>query len=675
MTDNNSHKYIFGRNRCDVLICLFLVFSTLAVYWQVTNHEFINYDDDFYITENYHVQAGLKISGLIWSFTSGTMVSNYWHPLTWLSHMLDFQLYGMNAGGHHMTSLLFHITNTLLLFFIFRRMTGNVWKSGCVAALFALHPLHVESVAWVAERKDVLSTFFWLLTMLAYSCYVEKPVLIRYFIVLLFFVLGLMSKPMLVTLPFVLLLMDYWPLGRIQLGQVIKPENVIAQKASVFHLVGEKIPLFLLSAVASVAAYITQQKGDALARMDLALLKIQTANALVSYVSYIRKMIWPSQLAVFYPHPGTLPIWKSVGAGLLLISLTVFFIVSWRRFPYLSVGWFWFIGTLIPVIGLVKVGSFAMADRYTYIPLIGLFIIIAWLVPELVERRPHKKILLVVLATICLLTLTTLTWKQLRYWKNSTVLFDHTLNVTSENYLAHTKLGEVLLEHDKIAEAIRHYLEAVRIEPYFVQAHLNLGDAYAGLGNNEDAIYYYNEALKKKPNYAKAQNNLGNVMARKGNFKTAVYHYNEALKINPNYAGAYYNLGKIDANQGKIEDAILHYRKALILNPIMTEALYNLSWIFATHKNKKFRDDKEAIRLAEELCRITQNNQPLALDALAAAYAETGRYDDAVLTAKKGLKLSLLSGPKELVLGLKKRLRLYQEKRPYRQSMQRKNES
>jgi tetratricopeptide (TPR) repeat protein len=255
------------------------------------------------------------------------------------------------------------------------------------------------------------------------------------------------------------------------------------------------------------------------------------------------------------------------------------------------------------------------------------------------------------------------------------VLFDHTLNVTSENYLAHTKLGEVLLEHDKIAEAIRHYLEAVRIEPYFVQAHLNLGDAYAGLGNNEDAIYYYNEALKKKPNYAKAQNNLGNVMARKGNFKTAVYHYNEALKINPNYAGAYYNLGKIDANQGKIEDAILHYRKALILNPIMTEALYNLSWIFATHKNKKFRDDKEAIRLAEELCRITQNNQPLALDALAAAYAETGRYDDAVLTAKKGLKLSLLSGPKELVLGLKKRLRLYQEKRPYRQSMQRKNES
>ncbi|MBW2569478.1 MAG: glycosyltransferase family 39 protein [Deltaproteobacteria bacterium] len=356
----------------EIIICLFLIITTLAVYWQVTNHEFLNYDDDIYITKNHHVQAGLNLESAIWSFTSGTMVSNYWHPLTWLSHMLDFQLYGMNAGGHHMTSLLFHITNTLLLFFIFRRMTGNIWQSGCVAALFALHPLHVESVAWVAERKDVLSTFFWLLTMLAYCRYVEKPVLIRYFIVLLFFVLGLMSKPMLVTLPFVLLLMDYWPLGRIQLGQAIKEGNVKSQKTSFFHLVGEKIPFFLLTAVASVAAYITQQKGGALTCMDLMLLKIQIANALVSYVSYIGKMLWPGKLAVFYPHPGTLPIWESVVAGLLLISITAFVVIPRRRFPYLFVGWFWFIGTLVPVIGLVKVGSFAMADRYTYVPLIGL---------------------------------------------------------------------------------------------------------------------------------------------------------------------------------------------------------------------------------------------------------------------------------------------------------------
>jgi protein O-mannosyl-transferase len=657
----------FKTRHNEIIICLFIVVATLAVYWQVTNHEFLNYDDDIYITKNHHVQAGLNLESTFWSFTSGTMVSNYWHPLTWLSHMLDFQLYGMNAGGHHMTSLLFHITNTLLLFFIFRRMTGNIWQSGFVAALFALHPLHVESVAWVAERKDVLSTFFWLLTMLAYCRYVEKPVLIRYFIVLLFFVLGLMSKPMLVTLPFVLLLMDYWPLGRVQFGQVIKDGNVKAQKTSVFHLVGEKIPFFLLTAVASVAAYITQQKGDALAHMDLTLLKIQITNALVSYVSYIGKMFWPGQLAVFYPHPGTLPIWESVVAGLLLISITAFVVIPWRRFPYLFVGWFWFIGTLVPVIGLVKVGGFAMADRYTYVPLIGLFIIIAWFVPELVARRPHKKILLTTLAILYLSILMTATYKQVQYWKNSITLFDHSLNVTANNYIAHDKLGEALAEQNRTVEAIRHYSEALRIEPDFVQAHLNIGDAHASLGNSEDAVYYYNKALQKKPNYEKAHNNLGNAMARQGNFEDAVYHYNEALKINPNYAGAHYNLGKIAANQKKIEDAILHYRKALLLKPIKPEVLYNLSWIFATHKNKKYRNGIEAVRLSEKLCRLQNYNHPLSLDALAAAYAEAGELDKAVKIAQQGLNMALTQGPEELARGLTKRLWLYQSGLPYRQ--------
>ena len=658
----------FKTRHNEIIICLFLIVTTLAAYWQVTNHEFLNYDDNIYITKNHQVQAGLNLESTIWSFTSGTMVSNYWHPLTWLSHILDFQLYGMNAGGHHMTSLLFHITNTLLLFFIFRRMTGDIWQSGCVATLFALHPLHVESVAWVAERKDVLSTFFWLLTMLAYCRYIEKPVLIRYFMVLLFFVLGLMSKPMLVTLPFVLLLMDYWPLGRIQLGQVIKSGNVKAQKTSVFHLVVEKIPFFLLTAAASMTAYITQQKGGALTCMDLALLKIQIANALVSYVSYIGKMIWPGQLAVFYPHPGTLPIWESVGAALLLISLTAFVIILWRRFPYLSVGWFWYTGTLVPVIGLVKVGSFAMADRYTYVPLIGLFIIAAWGVSDLLKKREYRKIFLGVLATLYLSILMTATWKQVGYWENSTTLFKHSLNVTVNNYIAHDKLGEALAEQNRTAEAIRHYSEALRIEPDFVQAHLSMGDAHASLGNNEDAVYYYNKALQKKPNYEKAHNNLGNAMARQGNVEAAAYHYNEALKINPNHAGAHYNLGKIAANQGKIEDAILYYRKALLLNPIMTEAIYNLSWIFATHENKKYRNGEEAVKLAEQLCELQDYNHPLSLDALAAAYAEAGRFKEAVLTAKKGLELVMKMGPKELALGLENRLKLYHAGRPYRQN-------
>ncbi len=672
---NNTDKHRIFNIRYDFLVCLFLVVTTLAAYWQVTNHEFINYDDDIYITQNYHVQAGLNLESTIWSFTSGTMISNYWHPLTWLSHILDFKLYGMNAGGHHMTSLLLHITNTLLLFFIFRRMTGNIWQSGCVAALFALHPLHVESVAWVAERKDVLSTFFWLLTMLAYCRYVEKPVLIRYFMVMFFFVLGLMSKPMLVTLPFVLLLMDYWPLGRLQLGQSIKTGNVKTQKTSALHLVGEKIPLFLLTAVASVAAYITQQKGGALTSMDLTLFKIQIANALISYVSYIGKMIWPSQLAVFYPHPGTLPIWESIVAGLLLIFTTVFIISARRRFPYLFVGWFWYIGTLVPVIGLVKVGSFAMADRYTYVPLIGLFIVIAWFVPELVARRTHKKILFVTSAIIYLSILMPVTYKQVRYWENSTALFTHTLNVTANNHIAHAKLGEALAEQNRTVEAIRHYSEALRIEPDYVHAHLNMGVAQASLGNSENAVYYYKKALQKKPNYAKAHNNLGNEMARQGNFEAAVYHYNEVLKINPNYAGAHYNLGKIAGNQGKIEDAIIYYKKTLQVNPNMTEALYNLSWITATAQDDKFRNGIEATKLAEKLCKLQDYSQPLSLDALAAAYAEAGRFKEAVLTAQKALNLALLSGPEELALGLQKRLKLYQAKRPFRQILRRKNES
>jgi tetratricopeptide (TPR) repeat protein len=321
----------------------------------------------------------------------------------------------------------------------------------------------------------------------------------------------------------------------------------------------------------------------------------------------------------------------------------------------------------VPVIGLVKVGGFAMADRYTYIPLIGLFIIIAWFIPDLVALRSHRKVLLATFVMLYLSVLMALTWKQVRYWENSTALFNHTLNVTTDNYLAHMKLGEALAEQNKNAEAIRHYLEALRINPDFVQVHFDLGNVHASLGNFEDAVYYYNEALQKKPDFAKAHNNLGNAMARQGNSEAAVYHYNEALKINPNYAGAYYNLGRIAANQGKIDDAILHYRKVLLLNPIMKEALYNLSWTLATHENDKIRNGEGAVKLAEKLCKITQYNQPLALDALAAAYAETGQFDAAVSTAQNALKLALVFGPEELASGLKRRLLLYETGSPYHQ--------
>ena len=687
----------FKIRRKEIIICLFLVVTTLAVFWQMTNHEFLNYDDDIYITKNHHVQVGLE--GIAWAFTA-TDAAN-WHPLTWVSHMLDVQLYGMNPGQHRLTNLLFHIVNTLLLFLVFKRMTGHLCRSGFIAALFALHPLHVESVAWVAERKDVLCAFFWMLTMYSYVRYVERPEANRYFLVLLFFMMGLMAKPMIVTLPFALLLLDYWPLMRFRFGRS-DSSNSEQEKLFAFRLILEKAPLFLLAAASSIVTFLVQQSGGAVAALDVLPLNVRIGNALVSYAGYLGKMFWPHKMAVLYPHPGELPLWQIAGACLLLISISLLAISTAKQRPWFVVGWLWYIGTLVPVIGLVQVGMQAMADRYTYVPLIGIFIVIAWSVPELAARRPHKKILLATLAIIYLSILMTATWTQVRYWKNSTALFKHTLNVTANNHIAHDKLGEALAEQNRTVEAIRHYSEALRIEPDFVAAHLNMGvalreegkineavehfymalrakpdcsEAYYELGvtlekqgSFDAAVRHYSEALRIKPEFIKGHNNLGNAMARQGNFESAVYHYNEALKINPNYAGAYYNLGKIAINQGKIADAIIYYKKTLQVNPNMAEALYNLSWIAATTKDDKFRNSIEAIKLAEKLCKLQNYSQPLSLDALAAAYAEAGRFKEAVLTAQKGLELALEVGPKELALGLESRLQLYRAHHPYRRT-------
>jgi len=505
-TNNRSKEFIIKHR--DILVCLFLVMATLAVYWQVQNYDFTDLDDNVYIYENRHVQEGLTLESITWAFTDGTLISNYWHPLTWISHILDFQFYGMNSGWHHLTNLLFHIANTLLLFLVFRKMTGSLWQSGFVAGLFALHPLHVESVAWVSERKDVLSTFFWLLTMWAYSRYAAKPKFNKYFVALLFFVMGLMSKPMLVTLPFVLLLMDFWPLGRLQLGQEIKEGHIKVQKSSALYLVVEKIPFFALTAIASVAAYITQRKGGAVPAMDFDLLKMQTANAFVSYVSYIGKMIWPGKLAVYYPHPGMLPVWQVVGAVLLIACVSVFGVWKWRKFPYFTFGWFWFLGTFVPVIGFVKIGNFLMADRYTYVPLIGIFIIIAWGIPELVAQWRYRKIWLATLATVVLTILMAMTWKQAGYWENSITLFEHTLKITSNNFIAHRYIGTTLSEQGRTAEAIEHYLQALRIKPDYVDAHNNLGASLFRKGNIKGAIVHFRKALLINPDNVHAKNNL-----------------------------------------------------------------------------------------------------------------------------------------------------------------------
>ncbi|MGB2930536.1 MAG: tetratricopeptide repeat protein [Desulfobacterales bacterium] len=415
----------------------------------------------------------MTLESIKWSFTA--IHASNWHPLTWLSHMLDCQIYGMNPGQHHMTNVLLHILNTLLLFLVFKRMTGKLWQSGFVAALFALHPLHVESVAWVAERKDLLSTFFWMLTLWSYTRYVERSEFNQYLLVVLFFILGLMAKPMLVTLPFVLLLLDYWPLRRFELGS--RDKNNSQQRRFNFALICEKIPLFLLSAASSIGTYLVQKSSGAVNSLAAIPFHDRIANAMLSYISYIGKMIWPHNLAVLYPYRESMSLWKVAGAGLLLVLVLVFVFRMLRTKPYLAVGWLWYIGTLVPVIGIVQVGVQAMADRYTYVPLIGIFIIIAWGVPDLIPKGRFRRIglaaITMAILVICMIT----TRMQVRYWSNSTTLFEHALDVTDGNSVAHLNLGEALAEQGKINAAMKHYQEALRIKPSLFAPHLNLGVA------------------------------------------------------------------------------------------------------------------------------------------------------------------------------------------------------
>jgi len=574
MINNETTNTPFSTIRCEGVICLFLIIATLAVYWQVGNHEFVDFDDNGYVTENRHVQSGLTPDSVIWAFTS-THACN-WHPLTWLSHMLDCQIYGLSPGGHHFTNVILHILNSILLFLIFRRMTGALWKSAFIAALFALHPLHVESVAWVAERKDVLSTFFWMLTMGVYVFYTERPGIKIYLITVLLFALGLMAKPMLVTLPFVLLLLDYWPLGRFKFRQQESTVSNSTKKFSNSNLVWEKTPFFVLAAVSSIVTFFVQQGGGAVRSFDVLPLFIRVSNALVSYISYIGNMFWPYHLAVLYPHNSVLAGWKIAGACLLLVFVSFMAVRTMKQFPYILVGWLWYLGTLVPVIGLVQVGSQAMADRYTYIPLIGLFVMIAWGVPDFLERWQYRRTILAISAGCILSVLTMVTWMQLQYWQNSISLFEHTLNVTTDNFVMHNNMGLALQEQGKTDEAIAHYTEALLIQPNYVDVHNNLGIVLVKQGKVDEAIGHYAKALRIKPDYSEAHYNLGIALQKQGKINRAIAHFNRAIKIQPDYAKAHNNLGNILAMQDRMDEAIDHYISALKIKPDYSEAHYNL---------------------------------------------------------------------------------------------------
>ena len=561
-----------SRHHWKIAACLFLVLATLAVYGQVLNYQFVNYDDDLYITDNPTVQNGLTRDGLGLAFTSS--YAGLWHPLTMLSHMLGCELFGLNPGGHHLINLLFHIANALLLFLWLQRTTQAMGPSFLVAALFALHPLHVESVAWVAERKDVLSTFFWLLTMWAYVWYVEAPRLGRYLLILLCFMLGLMSKPMLVTLPFVLLLLDYWPLNRWTLnGSAAVSHSRVSQDAkarqgiSIKRLAWEKAPLFALATLFSLVTFWAEKKIGAVQSLENVALTSRLANALVAYVTYLGKMIWPTRLAVFYPLPGAIPLWQWLGAGLTLAFLSLLIIRQCRRRPYLLVGWLWYLGTLVPVIGLVQVGGQALADRYTYVPLIGLFILVAYGMAGLGPKWRPARYLLPVGAAMILAALMICTWIQVQYWRDSASLFAHALQVTKDNALAHDSLGIVLLSQGQVDQAIDHFDEAVRLNPNYAKGHYNLGNALLARGEVNQAVAHYERALQIRPNYAKAHNSLGLALLSQGKMDEAIVHCEEALRLQPNYVGALNNLGLAFLSQGKMDQAVAQFEKVLRFRP------------------------------------------------------------------------------------------------------------
>ena len=535
-------------NRYHLLIGLFLVIATLSVYGEVQRHRFVIYDDDLYVTQNLKVRSGLTRENITWALAA-RHASN-WHPLTWLSHMLDVELYGLDPGRHHLTSVLFHVLSSLTLFILLKRMTGSVWRSGFVAALFALHPLQVESVAWVAQRKTVLSTFLGMLTLWSYARYVEEPGGTRYLATLLFFMLGLLAKPMLVTLPFVMLLLDYWPLDRCRPGMPENGNN--ARKWGIkTRLFLEKTPFFVLAAAASIATYLVQREWGAVNSLDMIPLKLRISNTLVSYIAYIIKMIWPQRLAVFYPYPAAIPMWKVVGASALFAIISLGVIITMKRRPYLLVGWLWYIGTLVPVIGLVQVGAQALADRYAYLTLIGLFIMIAWGVPEFIARWRHRmwglSLSIGVILVICIIC----SKIQVQYWYNGVTLFERAIQVTGNNFRMHDNLGLALVRQGKSDEAYPHFKEALRIKPDYAKSHHNVGTYYLFKGKLNEAITHYNAALQINPDFEKTHHNLGLVLVRLGRLQEAIIQFREALRIRPDYIKANQNLKQALEAQGK----------------------------------------------------------------------------------------------------------------------------
>ncbi len=598
-----------------VSVCICLAVLTWIVFGQTLWHDFINYDDPRYVYENTKITSGLSVSGIAWAFTH--IHSMNWHPLTTISHMLDCQLYALRPGWHHFTNVLLHTIAVLLLFLALQQMTGAFWQSAFVAAVFAIHPLRVESVAWIAERKDVLSGVFFMLMLLAYVHYVRSPSVRRYLVVVFVLACGLMSKPMLVTLPFVLLLLDYWPLDRIR--------SQLRQRML------EKIPLIALSAISSIATFVAQ-KGAVGWTEQLPILE-RIDNAVVSYVLYIWQMLWPLRLAVFYPHPeNRLPLWEIICSLLFLISISVVAIALRKQRPYLITGWFWYLGMLVPVIGLVQVGWQGRADRYTYLPQIGLYIAVTWAAADLTALWRHRRAIVSTAATLAVGLLSLRAWAQTSYWRDSETLFKHALAVTTNNDVAENNLGIVYLQQAKLDKAISLLQAAVNLRPDNTPAHENLAKALLQKGEVADALIHYQKLLELQPNNIEVHNIVGTVLIQ----------------------------------HGRIREGVEEWQNVLAIQPDNGNALSNLAWIFATSPDDSLRDGAKAVQLAEDALRISGRRIPIIFRTLAAAYAETGEFSQAIQTAQQGIELANSQGNFSLATELQGNITLYQEHQPLR---------
>jgi protein O-mannosyl-transferase len=663
-----------------VLACLLLLLPTLAVYWPVTGFEFINLDDRDYVTANRFVTQGLTWSGVWWAFQ--TVYAANWHPVTWLSHMLDVQLFGLHPGGPHVVNLLLHVANTLLLFLLLRRLTGALWRSTFVAALFALHPLHIESVAWISERKDVLSTCFGLLTLLAYTKYAssgrqggkatEQPTRnpspsgtphrsLWYGATLLLFAFSLLSKPMLVTLPCVLLLLDYWPLQRFELSRSNPPLSTLRR------LLVEKVPFLVLSGLSSVVTLTAQARAGTVVSLENTSLIERLANVSLGYVTYLEKAAWPRGLAVFYPFDRNWSPILAAGAGLLLLAVSMVAIRSARQRPWFSLGWFWFLGTLVPVIGLVQTGAQATADRYTYLPLVGLFILVAWGAPQLLSRWRYGSAACATLAVVSLAVCLRLTALQLPCWKNTEALCHQALRVTQGNYLAHAILGSTYLETGRVDAAKTQWALALQASPGFPMALSGLGGILLREGNTAEAAALFNHTLELFPQHALAHMLLAQLLANQNQLAAAVSHLQEALRTEPNNIEGHRLLAEVYATQKQARALRDEYAQMVRLAPDWPEALNNLAWLLATQPSPELRNGLQAILLAQRACELTHETNVWLLATLASAYAEAGQFSAAVATQENVCRLAAAQGLGPQAEPFQRRLDLYRSGQPYRQ--------